>query len=182
MANQVGQELLNVPFPEMVTRMALGIAEAQTQLDMNSTAVAKFMAETKLPLPSIKDPNKTIDFPVLAMGFFPGYYQFQESIIEVKMAITMATSSEFKLGVKAKAGWGPFSASVNASYSRKYDYKVEGSSLLRVRLTPVPPPSILQEYMETLMKVMSADLQKEKEEPALPPPALPARVRKGGDD
>ncbi len=76
MANQVGQELLNVPFPEMVTKLALGIADAQTRLDKNSTTVAKFMADTKIPLPSIKDPTKTIEFPLLAMGFFPGYYQF----------------------------------------------------------------------------------------------------------
>jgi hypothetical protein len=169
MANQVGQELLNVPFPEMVLKLALAIAEGQTKLDQNSTAVAKFMADTKIPLPSIKDITKTIDFPLIAMGFFPGYYQFQEAIIEVKMAITMATSSEAKVGITAKGGWGPFSASVNASYSRKYEYKVEGSSLLRVRLVPVPPPSILQEYMEALMKKMSASLEAEKEEtPATP--------------
>lgn len=99
------------------------------------------------------------------MGFFPGYYQFQESIIEVKMAITMAISTEAKIGVTAKGGWGPFSASVNASYSRKYDYKVEGSSLLRVRLVPVPPPAILQEYMEALIKKMSAVLDAAKETP-----------------
>jgi hypothetical protein len=164
MANQVGQELLNVPFPEMVQKLALGIANAQTKLDMNSTAVAKFMAEEKIKLPSIKDPAKTVEFPLIAMGFFPGYYQFAESIVEVKMAITMATSSEFKLGVEAKVGWGPFSASVNASYSQKYDYKVEGSSLLRVRIVPTPPPAILQEYMEALTKKMSASLEEEKKE------------------
>lgn len=164
MANQVGQELLNVPFPEMVTKLALGIADAQQRLDMNSTEVAKFMAETKIPLPSIKDPTKEIEFPVLAMGFFPGYYQFQETIIEVKMAITMATTTEAKVGVTAKAGWGPFSASVNASYSRKYEYKVEGSSRLYVKLVPVPPPAILQEYMEALIDKMSAEISAEKEE------------------
>ncbi len=80
------------------------------------------------------------------------------------MAITMATTSETKVGVSAQGGWGPFSASVNASYSRKYSYNVEGSSLLRVKMAPVPPPSILQEYMEALMDKMSEDLKKEKEE------------------
>ncbi len=168
MANQVGQELLNVPFPEMVLKLALAIAEGQTKLDQNSTAVAKFMADTKVDLPSIADPTKTVQFPVLAMGFFPGYYQFQEAIIEVKMAITMATTTEAKVGITAKGGWGPFSASVNASYSRKYEYKVEGSSLLRVRLVPVTPPSILQEYMEALMKKMSGELETEKEKGAAP--------------
>jgi len=163
MPNSVGQELLNVPFPEMVTKLALGIADAQFKLDTNSTKVAKFMAETKIQLPSIKDTTKMLDFPLIALGFFPGFYQFQESIVEVKMAITMATSTEAKIGVSASGGWGPFSASVNASYSRKYDYKVEGSSLLRVKIVPVPPPAILQEYMDTYIDKMAEKIKEEKE-------------------
>lgn len=75
----------------------------------------------------------------------------------------MATSTEAKIGVSASGGFGPFTASVNASYSSKYDYKVEGSSLLRVRLVPVPPPAMLQEYMEALIKKMSAPLEAEKD-------------------
>ncbi|MBK7359020.1 MAG: hypothetical protein IPI45_07070 [Saprospiraceae bacterium] len=163
MPNNVGQELLNVPFPEMVQKLALGIADAQTKLDLNSTKVAKFMADTKIKLPSIADPSQEVEFALIALGFFPGYYQFAESIIEVKMAITMATSTEAKIGVSASGGFGPFTASVNASYSSKYDYKVEGSSLLRVRLVPVPPPAMLQEYMEALIKKMSAPLEAEKD-------------------
>lgn len=155
MANQVGQELLNVPFPEMVTKLAFGIADAQTKLDMNSAEVAKFMSETKIELPRIDDPTTTADFALIALGFFPGFYQFQETIVEVKMAITMATTSEAKVGVSAKAGWGPYSASVNATYSQKYEYKVEGSSMLRTKLVPVPPPAILQQYMEALIEKMS---------------------------
>jgi hypothetical protein len=163
MGNSVGQELLNVPFAEMVTKLGIGIANAQTELDTNSAKVAKFMADTKIPLPSIKDSTKTVEFPLISLGFFPGFYQFTESVIEVKMAITMATTTEKSVSASAKAGWGPFSASVNASYSSKYDYKVEGSSLLRVRLAPVPPPAILQEYMEALIQKMSDDISKEKE-------------------
>jgi hypothetical protein len=163
----VGQELLNVPFPEMVHKLAIAIADGQFNLDKNSTKIAQFMSKEKIALPDISkvdadgnidlpdDKTNMIDFPLIALGFFPGYYQFQETIIEVKMAITMATSSEAKIGVSASAGWGPFSASVNASYSSKYSYDVSGSSLLRTKLVPVPPPAILQEYMEALIKKMS---------------------------
>jgi len=163
MPNNIGQELLNAPFPEMVSKLALSIADAQTKLDFNSTKVAKFMADTKITLPSIADPATPIDFPILALGFFPGFYQFQESIIELKMAITMATSSEAKVGFSASGGWGPFSASVNASYSQKYDYKAEGSSLMRVKIAPVPPPAALQEYMEALTKKLSGSFESEKD-------------------
>ena len=40
----VGQDLLQVPFPEMVKAMATGIAEAQLALDMTSLKIAKFMS------------------------------------------------------------------------------------------------------------------------------------------
>src|SRR2546423_867045 len=142
----VGAELLNAPFSEMVLKLALAIAEGQTKLDMNSTEVAKFMSETTIQLPSISTPAVpavlevkavaasapgvtpvveevkavapkdavpavlgSIEFPLIALGFFPGFYQFTEAIIEVKMAITMSKSSDFSLGVKAKAGIGVYS-------------------------------------------------------------------------
>jgi hypothetical protein len=150
----VGQELLNVPLPEMVTKLALGIAESQTKLDLNSTEVAKFMSTTTVALPDIADTTKTKDFALISLGFFPGFYQFTEASIEVKMAITMTTSSDVSIGVTAKAGFGCFSASVNASYSSKYSYSVDGSSVLRVKLAPVPPPQILTDYMEALIAKM----------------------------
>jgi hypothetical protein len=156
----VGQELLNVPFAEMVYGLASAISSSQQKLDENSSKVAKFMAKTKIKLPSI-DGNSEKEFPLIALGFFPGYYQFQEAIIEVKMAITMATSYEQTVNLEAGIDFGVFSASVNASYSSKYSYNVEGSSLLRVRLVPVPPPAILQQYMEAMMTVQSAEIKKE---------------------
>jgi hypothetical protein len=154
-APNVGQELLNTPFAEMVSKLATGIAESQTKLDTNSAEVAKFMSETKIALPKLDDPTQTEDFALIALGFFPGFYQFTEAIIEVKMAITMTRSSDFSLSASAKAGIGCFSASVNASYSSKFSYSVEGSSLLRVKLAPAPPPSILQDYMEALIKKLA---------------------------
>jgi len=167
----VGQELLNVPFGEMVQKLANAIAKGQTELDMESTRVAKFMADTKIQLPGLKDGASIEEFPLIALGFFPGFYQFQEAIIEVKMAITMATQTEAKVGAEAKVGWGPFAASVNASYSSKYDYKNEGSSLLRVRLVPVPPPTILQDYMNALVEKQKKAVE-DKIASATPQPAI----------
>lgn len=158
----VGQELLNVPFAEMTEKLALAIAEGQTKLDMNSTRVAKFMAETNITLPNLDDragQPPTVDYPLISLGFFPGFYQFQEAIIEVKMAITMAKSTEFGLEASASLGIGPFSASVNASYKAKYNYSEEGSSLLRVKLAPAPPPTILENYMNKLVEKRGAGLR-----------------------
>ena len=40
----VGTELLAVPFPEMVQRLGVGIANAQLQLDLVSLRIARLMA------------------------------------------------------------------------------------------------------------------------------------------
>jgi len=44
---QVGQEVLNVPFGEMIKSMAFAIAEAQLRLDENSIEVAEMMGGLK---------------------------------------------------------------------------------------------------------------------------------------
>ena len=115
----VGQELLNVPFGEMIKEMALAIAEGQMALDMNSVQVAQALAETELDAGSVvmyieetvdADGNVTAtnvvtnDAPMslLTYGLEPRFYEFTESIIEVKMAISMKreSSAEIKYGSK----------------------------------------------------------------------------------
>jgi len=49
----VGQELLNVPFGDMIREMALAIAEGQMALDMNSVKVAQALADTELEVGSV---------------------------------------------------------------------------------------------------------------------------------
>ncbi len=125
MANEnypsVGQELLNVPFPEMVQNLALAIAESQFALDMHSIEVAKALAETELEEDTVpvlireetdEDGNVTnvevvyneAPMPLLAYGIHPTFYQFTDTIIEVKMTITMSVSkeSERKFGLSFK--------------------------------------------------------------------------------
>lgn len=102
----VGQDLLDVPFPEMITKMSLAIAESQMALDMNSIDVAQTLANTMLPedtvIVAIKE---TVDaegnvtdtellyndkeMPLLVYGLNPTFYEFTETVIEVKMSITM---------------------------------------------------------------------------------------------
>ncbi len=104
--SSVGQELLDVPFPEMVEKLALAIAEGQLALDMNSIKVAQLLADIMLPAESVpiaieetrdEDGNVTAsnivynqsDMPLIAYGLNPTFYQFTDTIIEVKMTITM---------------------------------------------------------------------------------------------
>lgn len=190
----VGQDLLDVPFPQMVMNLAFAIAKGQMALDRTSLATARMLAREKVMLiqeiQEIIEPDfRTVDvtvrdeagtphtesimvtgarvkfesmkpeeFTLLQAGLSPTFYQFTESIIEVKMSISMKTtrSSEFEVGASLEAsaswGWGSaaFSSSVNYKTSNTYSYSAEGSSLLRTTLRPVPPPSRLTPRILTI--------------------------------
>jgi hypothetical protein len=142
----VGQELLDVPLPDMVTKLALGIAEAQRALDENSVETAQILADTTI------EANGTITFeasdPVemslIQVGLNPTFYQFAEASIEVTMDIKTTTSSETNIKVSAKAsvGFACWSASVrvDVSHNRKFQKEVRGTSRLFTKMVPVPPP------------------------------------------
>jgi hypothetical protein len=93
-------------------------------------------------------------YTLLQAGIFPTFYQFTESIIEVKMSISSKTTSgsEFEAGATLGVNYGPvsFAAHVNFKSSNTYSYSVEGSSLLRTTLKPVPPPARLSPRIITV--------------------------------
>jgi hypothetical protein len=86
---------------------------------------------------------------MLQAGIVPTFYQFTESVIEVKMTISskVESQSEFEFGLEteASAGFlfasGSVSSHVNFKTSNTYSYSAEGSSLLRTTLKPTPPPA-----------------------------------------
>lgn len=180
----VGSELMQVPFPEMVERLGVGIAEAQLQLDLVSMRIARMMAgykdDTDDPFSSADDQGRDPDllvpfgrdknnqpqqYSLLELGFTPTFYQFVDTVIELKMSISTQTETESRRSssrtdVSAKAKVNLFGlsgsasvsvSSVSASFSAKYQYSAEGSSVMRTKLVPVPPPAILEERIRLLI-------------------------------
>ena len=171
----VGTELLAVPFPEMVLRLGVGIAQAQLQLDLVSLRIARLMAgfdeeqETKTPGSGNKSKKYLVKFgdgeeySLMELGFTPTFYQFVDTVIELKMSISMRSDVETKLEASASvasgsAVWTPFggggsvsSSSVSASFAAKYQYSAEGSSLMRTKLVPIPPPALFEERVRNLL-------------------------------
>jgi hypothetical protein len=193
----IGQELLDVPFPDMIYKMANAIAQSQRRLDKASLDTARALAKAKVKvIPDIyeivekkkisdmldagstlpagvsdtdtiavrTETAKAIDMTLMQAGLLPTFYQFTESLIEVKISISHRSSSsrefeagaEFEISTEAEAHGGLFgfgaSASVSTTFashvnyksSSTYDYSAEGSSLLRTTLKPVPaPPRII---------------------------------------
>lgn len=122
---------------------------------------------------------------MMELGFTPTFYQFIDTIIEVKIAISITNSTEYSkttsgeeqrvVGYKTtrKRGW--FSSKtkttpivqtqqVDATYTSKYSYSAEGSSLLRTKLVPVPPPAILEERIRALIELDEAKKAEEEAE------------------
>lgn len=175
----VGQELLDVPLPDMVTKLALGIAEAQKALDENSIETAEELAEAKIEvIPAFTqtiaaDGSITftaapaVQMSLIQVGLNPTFYQFAEASIEVTMDIKTTTSQEtnIKVGFKAKVGFSMWSASVrvDVSHNRKFQKEVRGTSRLFTKMVPVPPPPRI------FPEITVVDLR-----PPAAPPAPPA--------
>lgn len=158
----IGQELLNAPFPEMVRSLGNAIAEAQYNLDKVSVRIAQQMAGFKInnagelvadesALIQLKEGDPKVS--LLALGFTPTFYQFVETHLEFKMAISMKTSTEVSVGASVSASYfGLVSASVNASYSQKYQYEANGSSAMRTKLVTVPSPAMFEQRLKQLIE------------------------------
>ncbi|GAA0875684.1 hypothetical protein GCM10009118_20930 [Wandonia haliotis] len=166
----VGKELLNAPFPELIQTLGVGIAEAQFALDKVSIRMAQLMAGFKLDEEDnlvrdetslIKLKEGTPGISLLALGFTPTFYQFVETHIELKLAISMKTESDVGVSSKVKGtAWSPFgvvSASVNASYSQKYQYEASGSSEMRTKLVTVPAPPMFERRLKEIMDESAAE-------------------------
>ena len=185
----IGYQLLNVPMGDMIRQMALAIAEAQLALDESSVQAAELMSGRSVVRdeegnPVMEDSGQAatesttvyfgreedgtpIELSMMELGFTPTFYQFIDTIIEVKIAISITRESEFTRTTTESANRRPsplrrfFSrgsttvrtTQVDATYSSKYSYSAEGSSLLRTKLTPVPPPAVLEERVRRQLEI-----------------------------
>src|SRR5687768_4735932 len=101
----IGQELLDVPFGEMVTSLGVAIGHAQFELDRVSLQIAQMMAGQEFTVPGEDgepgEPQRLlVEFggqrlSMLELGFTPSFYHFVDTIIEVKVSITIATERSF---------------------------------------------------------------------------------------
>jgi hypothetical protein len=173
----VGTELLNVPFPQMVRNLGVGIAEAQFELDMVSLKIARMMAgyavdeNDESMLPGSDDGERKYlvkfsdgaEYSLLELGFTPTFYQYVDTVIELKMSIS--TSSEITQERKSSrtsvaGGWfmfggGMTASSVSASFASKYQYSAEGSSVMRTKIVPLPAPALLEERIRQMINARS---------------------------
>jgi hypothetical protein len=164
----IGQDLLDVPFAEMVTSLGIAIGRAQFELDRVALQVAQIMAGQEFDVTD--DEGNTTkqrvlvnfggeDLSMLQLGFTPSFYHFVDTIIEVKVSISMSSSVSYSRSTFSGSvdsyfaifAAGASVSSVSASFATKYNYSAEGSSLIRTKIAPVPAPAILEERIRALM-------------------------------
>ncbi|MEH0195736.1 hypothetical protein V7S57_08360 [Caulobacter sp. CCNWLY153] len=144
----VTRQLLSAPLPQIIERLGIAIAQAQSALDRNSIETAKAMAEAEVELG-----GETHN--LISLGFTPTFYSFTEATVEAKLSFSMTESTEFGVSAGAtvgvQAGFVMVAASVNVSYARKFSVSAEGMSSIAARLVSLPPP----ENLETLLRKIS---------------------------
>ncbi len=183
----VGQRLLDVPFPEMVYKLATAIAESQHKLDLSSIDILRIMGdkdEHPVYLPAIQldssgdlvtTSDANIETSMIGAGFQPTFYQFAETVIEVQMTISMTRESTYERKTSgtvrtfSSTTTGPIwnqqrsvtirSTPVDATYASTYTFSQEGSSTIRTRLVPVPPNTFIQRLLEMKSQAMQNEFE-----------------------
>jgi hypothetical protein len=109
---------------------------------------------------------------MMELGFVPTFYQFVETVIEVKIDVhitattdTSQASAQTVTAVNNNGYWwnynrqyGVSTSQVNAAYASKFSHDVTGTSFLRTKLVPVPPPAILETRIRELIDAERAYL------------------------
>src|SRR3954449_13447061 len=105
-----------MPFDEMIASMGTGIAEAQRKLDEISFEITKMMSGTEAKYRiRLSDSADARTYSLLELGFAPTFYQFVDTVLEVKVAFSM--SSETSNSGSEREKYQAKSTPVDATYS-----------------------------------------------------------------
>jgi hypothetical protein len=168
---QIGAELAEVPFSDMIANVAQGIADGQRALDLTSVRTMVELSQIQVDLipeiaevitpdpfdvpvpghPSIRvtgarvnaSASDAVQMSALQAGILPSFYQFSEAVIQLKMSLQLREVTETETDGSSAPALRIFGSHVNFRTKNTYDYTVEGSSSVTATIRPVPPPSRL---------------------------------------
>jgi hypothetical protein len=168
---QVGAELAEVPFGDLIADVAQGIAEGQRALDLTSVqtlielskATVDLIPEvTEVITPEPFDVNVSGHAPIsvtgarvtasasepvqmsaLQAGIVPSFYQFAEATIQLKMSLQIREVEKEESEGEKSRGKHLFGSHVNFRTQNTFTYTAEASSSVTAVIRPVPPPTRL---------------------------------------
>jgi hypothetical protein len=166
----VGQDLLDIPFADLVRNLAAAIAEGQLALDKSSIDTLRFLMAKENEVAIVPEIAEIIepsvrqvrvggkDVPItgvgirasgaapvlmtlLQAGLMPTFYQFTEASIEVKLAITMKrTDSSETSGRPGFAGRGVMAFGSAVNFRNSNTYSYTAQGSSTLKVTMRPVP------------------------------------------
>jgi hypothetical protein len=168
---QVGNELAEAPFGEILRSVAQGIADGQHALDMASIQTLIQLANIPVTLipevtevvtpvqlnipvsgqPSVQvtgarvdaRPSAPVTMNALQAGIVPTFYQFSEATIQLKISVQLREVQETDSDGTKRNSILAFGSNVNFRTQNTFSYKVDGSASVTAVMRPVPSPSRL---------------------------------------
>ena len=164
--SQVGNELQEAGFGDILRSIAQGIADGQRALDLaaiqtlivlsNTTIdvipeIAEVITSQALNVPISGQPSiqvtgarvtATDSDPVamtaLQAGLLPTFYQFTEAVINLKLSVQLREATQTETDGSVTTGIFAFGSHVNFRTQNTYSYSVDASSTVTATLRPVP--------------------------------------------
>lgn len=112
-------EVLISPLSSMVREISAGVAAAQRELD---AAALASQAQLAAEHPELQ-----------ALGYQVTWYQIPEATVEMRMALHFEKKAP-------QAAPRMYVAPFNTKYRSTFAFNAEGTSSLKLRIVPVPPP------------------------------------------
>ena len=166
----IGQELLDIPFADMVRNLAASVSEGQLSLDRASIETLRFLADdangiaiipeivetivpstmstsingvaTDIATVTVRSqPAAAVKMSLLQAGILPTFYQFTEASIEVKLSITMKRTGDAETaGRPGFAGRGVMVHGSTVNYRSANTYSYTAEGSSVLRITMRPVP------------------------------------------
>jgi hypothetical protein len=163
---QVGNELQEANFGEILRSIAQGIADGQRALDLAAIQTLVTLSNTfvdvipeisevitaqtlTVPIsgqPSIEvtgarvtaTPSDPVSISALQAGLLPTFYQFTEADINLKISVQLREATQTETDGTQSVGIFAFASHVNFRTQNTYSYSVDASSSVTATLKPVP--------------------------------------------
>jgi hypothetical protein len=204
----------------VIHAVAMAVAQGQFQLDQASLHAAEYMSGQMLlrdmesgqlltragepaGVPTVVDtrvlfgtlidddghrvPNR---LSMMELGFVPSFYQFVETVVDVKLTVRLrrqetetrvpdATAAEPAMG-RRRPRTVITATPVDARYSGTYNFSADMTSTVRTKLVPVPPPAVLEQRI--LAELAARDDPRTKAQSAAREARHSSRQPLGGPD
>ena len=164
--SQVGNELQEANFGEIIRSIAQGIADGQRALDLAAVQTMITLSQTMIDvIPEISEvitpetlsvpvsghptiqvtgarvtatPSDPVQMSALQAGLLPSFYQFTEATIELKLSVSLREATQTDTDGTQTTGIFCFGSHVNFRTQNTYSYSVDASSSVTATLKPVP--------------------------------------------